>query len=104
MDIYGRISVRIQERGTMTGNKKKIRNLLRMPVLLSLLLTGCKNTAQSEESTEVNVEIVATPTPEQRLELKITDWLSSHSLKEKVAQLFIVQPEALCNEKTVSEI
>lgn len=104
MGIYVRISVRIQERGTMTDNKKKIRNLLRMPVLLSLLLTGCKNTVQSEESTEVNVEIVATPTPEQRLELKITDWLSSHSLKEKVAQLFIVQPEALCNEKTVAEI
>lgn len=104
MGIYVRISVRIQEKGTMTDNKKKIRNLLRMPVLLSLLLTGCKNTVQSEESTEVNVEIVATPTPEQRLELKITDWLSSHSLKEKVAQLFIVQPEALCNEKTVAEI
>ena len=104
MDIYGRISVRIQGKDIMTDNKKRIRNLLRMPVLLSLLLTGCKNTAQTEESAEVNVEIVATPTPEQRLELKITDWLSSHSLKEKVAQLFIVQPEALCNEKTVAEI
>lgn len=104
MDIYGRISVRIQESDIMTDNKKRIRKLLRMPVLLSLLLTGCKNTAQTEESAEVNVEIVATPTPEQRLEIKITDWLSSHSLKERVAQLFIVQPEALCNEKTVSEI
>lgn len=104
MDIYGRISVRIQESDIMTDNKKRIRKLLRMPVLLSILLTGCKNTAQTEESEEVNVEIVATPTPEQRLEIKITDWLSSHSLKEKVAQLFIVQPEALCNEKTVSEI
>ena len=80
MGIYGRISVRIQEKDIMTDNKKRIRNLLRMPVLLSLLLTGCKNTAQTEESAEVNVEIVATPTPEQRLEIKITDWLSSHSL------------------------
>lgn len=104
MDIYGRISVRIQESDIMTDNKKRIRKLLRMPVLLSILLTSCKNTAQTEESAEVNVEIVATPTPEQRLEIKITDWLSSHSLKERVAQLFIVQPEALCNEKTVAEI
>lgn len=85
--------------------KFKISLILLM--ITSLILTGClQNTASltdetndSNQSSDTSKPTIIQKTEEQLREERVTEQLKNMSLEQKVGQLFIVSPEALCNQK-----
>lgn len=68
-------------------------------------LDAAKRDNDSYVPTEVVEPEPAEPTEEELLEAKIDEWLTTHSLEDKVAQLFVITPEALTtNGKTVTAL
>lgn len=63
-----------------------------------------KREIESYENVEV-VEPVVELTEEELLEARIDEWLESHTLEERVAQLFVITPEALATDgKTITSL
>ena len=84
--------------------------IIKLSMITSLLLVGCSSgdIAIEDSSPTSDVEIVETPDPtptptaEELLEEKIETWLNSHSIEEKVAQMFIIRPDDLVGVSPVT--
>ena len=84
--------------------------IIKLSMITSLLLVGCSSDdiAIEDSSPTSDVEIVETPDPtptptaEELLEEKIETWLNSHSIEEKVAQMFIIRPDDLVGVSPVT--
>lgn len=80
-------------------------------VLVSCLFVvgGCSANSASEtgtktaKKTEKKKKQKKTLTEEEQLEQRLNDWISSHSLEEQVAQLFVIRPESLTGVDTVTQ-
>lgn len=67
-----------------------------------LLLTGCGETALVTSDVHSIPEVSSTPppkTPEELRKERVDEMLKGMTLEQKVGQLFIVTPEALCSSK-----
>ena len=80
-------------------------------VLVSCLFVvgGCsansssKTDTKTAKKTEKKKKQKKTLTEEEQLEQRLNDWISSHSLEEQVAQLFVIRPESLTGVDTVTQ-
>ena len=78
-------------------------------VICLFVVGGCSANSASEtdtktaKKTEKKKKQKKTLTEEEQLEQRLNDWISSHSLEEQVAQLFVIRPESLTGVDTVTQ-
>jgi beta-N-acetylhexosaminidase len=86
----------------------KLKTALLYLIILALFLTGCtKNTSSVISETEYVNSFVTKPVQKTEEEIrieKVNEQINNLSLEQKVGQLFIISPEALCSKGgTVTE-
>ena len=95
----------------MNMNRRK--SLLSLLVLFAMVTNGCSMTSKEEHNPDVDLiqnqtmdtsdeTPIEEPSDEELIEAEIDEWIATHSLDEKICQLFIITPEALTGYGTVT--
>ena len=67
-----------------------------------VISTGSNKYSEDENDLSVESEISAETSYEDTIEQKVEEWLEEHSVEEKIAQMFMITPEALTGADTVT--